>query len=114
MDIFEELKKLLNQKFDPVLLHPTYQEILRIAEHGPPKLRRQASLALELAEKCSIISVETYCGENADDTILRVAKEWRCAVATNDRELRKRLRREGVPNIFLRQRAYLAMEGSIH
>jgi len=114
VDVFEELKKLLNQQFDPVLLQPTYQELLRMAEHGPPKLRQQASLALKLAEKCSIVSVETHCGENPDDLILRVSKEWGCPVATNDRELRKRLRREGVPTIFLRQRAYLAMEGLIH
>ena len=114
VDIFEELKKLLNQRFEPVLLYSTYQELLKIAEHGTPRLRGQASLALELAEKCSIVSVEMHCGENADDVILRVAKEWRCPVATNDRELRKRLRREGVATIFLRQRAYLAMEGLIH
>jgi len=113
VDIFEELKKLLSQQFDPVLLRPTYQELLKIAEHGAPKLRRQASLALKLAEKCSIVPVETHCGENSDDVILRVAKEWGCPVATNDRELRKRLRREGMPTIFLRQRAYLAMEGLI-
>jgi len=111
--IFEELKKLLNQQFNPVLLLPTYQELLGIAEHGAPKLRRQASLALKLAEKCTIVSVETHCGENPDDVILRIAKEWRCPVATNDRELRKRLRREGVPTIFLRQRAYLTIEGLI-
>jgi rRNA-processing protein FCF1 len=113
-DIFEKLKKLLNQQFNPVLLQPTYQELLRIAEHGPPKLRQQASLALKLAQKCSIVSVEIHCEENPDDVILRVAKEWKCPVATNDRELRKRLRRDGVPTIFLRQRAYLAMEGLIH
>lgn len=113
VDIFEELKKLLNQQFKPVLLQPTYQELLRIAEHGPPKLRQQASLALKLAEKCSIVHVETLPGENHDDVIVRVAKEWRCLVATNDRELRRRLRKEKVPTIFLRQRAYLNIEGSI-
>jgi len=113
VDIFEELKRLLNQQFNPVLLQPTYQELLRIAEHGSPKLRQQASLALKLAEKCSIVPAETYLGENPDDAILRVAKEWRCPVATNDMALRKRLRKENVTTIFLRQKAYLDMEGSI-
>ena len=101
VDIFEELEKLLNQQFEPVLLNPMYQELLRIAEHGLPKLRQQASLALALAEKCGIVSVEMYDRENPDDVILRVAKEWRCPVATNDKELRKRLRREGVPVLSL-------------
>lgn len=113
VDIFEELTKLLNQRFDPVLLLPTYQEIQRIAKKGSPKTRKLASLALKLAEKCSIVHVETLSGEKHDDVIVRVAKEWGCPVATNDRELRKRLRKENVPAIFLRQRAYLDMEGSI-
>ena len=112
LDIFEELTKLLNQRFDPVLLSPTLQEIQRIAKKGSPKTRKLASLALKLAEKCSIVHVETLSGEKHDDVIVRVAKEWKCPVATNDRELRKSLRKENVPAIFLRQRAYLDIEGS--
>ncbi len=112
VDIFEELTQLLNQRFDSVLLSPTYQELQRIAKKGSPKTRKLASLALKLAEKCSIVHVETLSGEKHDDVIVRVAKEWRCPVATNDRELRKKLRKENVPAIFLRQRAYLDIEGS--
>jgi len=113
VDIFEELTKLLDQKFDLILLLPTYQEIQRIAEKGSPKMRKLALLALNLAEKCSIVNVETHPEESHDELIVRVAKEWGCPVATNDRELRKRLRKENVPTIFLRQRAYLDIEGSI-
>ena len=113
VDIFEELTKLLDQKFDLILLLPTYQEIQRIAEKGSPKMRKLASLALNLAENCSIVNVETHPEESHDELIVRVAKEWGCPVATNDRELRKRLRKENVPTIFLRQRAYLDIEGSI-
>jgi len=114
IDIFEELMKLLDQRFDPVLLSPTYQEIQTIAKKGSPKMRKLASLALNLAEKCSIVHVEPLSGESHDEVIVRLAKEWNCPVATNDRELRKKLRKENVPTIFLRQRAYLDMEGSIH
>ncbi|NIU39058.1 hypothetical protein GWN65_03535, partial [Candidatus Bathyarchaeota archaeon] len=38
---------------------------------------------------------------------------WECPVATNDRELRKRLRNLGVPVIFLRQRHRLELEGAV-
>jgi len=113
VDIFEELMKLLNQNFDPILLSPTHRELLRIAEQGSPKMRKLASLALKLAEKCRLVQVEPLSGETHDDVIVRVAKEWVCPVATNDRELRKRLRKEKVPTIFLRQRAYLEAEGLI-
>jgi len=113
VDIFEELTNLLNQRYDPVLLSPTYREILKIAEKGSPKTRQQASLALKLAEKCRMISVEQGFKETHDDVVVRIATEWRCPVATNDAALRKRLRNISVPVIYLRQRSRLEMEGSI-
>jgi len=113
VDIFEELSKLLNRRFDPVLLSPTYGELLEIAEKGSPKMRQQASLALKFAEKCHVVRVEKGLKETHDDVIVRVAAEWRSPVATNDRELRKRLRNLGVPVIFLRQRRRLELEGEV-
>ena len=113
IDIFEGLMALLNQKFEPIILSPTRKELQRIAESGPPKMRRQALLALRLAEKCRVVEVEQGFRETPDDVIARVAAEWRCPVATNDRALRKRLRDNNVPIVYLRQRARLEMEGSI-
>ena len=113
LDIFEELTNLLNQRFEPVLLSPTYRELLKIAEKGSPKVRKQASLALKLAEKCRVVQVEKGLEETHDDVIVRVAAEWRCPVATNDRELRKRLKNVGVSVIFLRQRRRLELEGTV-
>ncbi|MGQ9459696.1 MAG: type II toxin-antitoxin system VapC family toxin [Candidatus Bathyarchaeaceae archaeon] len=113
LDVFEELANLLSQRFEPVLLSPTYRELLKIAEKGSPKMRKQASLALELAEKCRMVQVEKGLEETHDDVIVRVAAEWRCPVATNDRELRKKLRNRGVPVIFLRQKRRLELEGTV-
>jgi len=113
LDIFEELTNLLSQRFEPILLSPTYREVLKIAEKGSPKMRKQASLALKLAEKCRVAQVEKGLEETHDDVIVRVAAEWRCPVATNDRELRKRLRNVGVPVIFLRQKQRLELEGTV-
>ena len=111
VDIFTGLMNLLNQRFDPVLLSTTYQELLRLAEQASPKLRKNASLALRLVKKCRLIHVKRGLTETPDDVIVRLAKEWKCPVATNDVILRKRLRKENVPTIFLRQRAYLEAEG---
>jgi rRNA-processing protein FCF1 len=113
IDIFEGLMALLNQKFEPIILSPTHKELQRIAESGPPKMRQQALLALRLAEKCRVVEVEQSFRETPDDVIARVAAEWRCPVATNDRALRKRLRDNNVPIVYLRQRSRLEMEGSI-
>lgn len=113
VDIFEGLTNLLDQRYDPVLLSPTYKELLKMTEEGPPKMRQHASLALKLAEKCHMIHVEQGLGETHDDVIVRVAAEWGCPVATNDGTLRKRLRNISMPVIYLRQRARLEMEGHV-
>ena len=113
VDIFKELENLLNRRFDPVLLSPTRMELLKLAEKGSPKMRQQASLALKLAEKCRMVNVEQSFKETHDDVIVRVAKDWRCPVATNDRKLRKRLRIISVPVIYLRQKSHLEVEGDI-
>jgi rRNA-processing protein FCF1 len=45
---------------------------------------------------------------------VRVAIEQGFNVATNDAELRKALKKEGVSVVFLRQRAFLEVDGVIH
>jgi len=111
IDVFEELAKLLNQRFEPILLSSTYQELRTMAEKGSPSRRKQASLALKLAEKCRVVDVEKKREETNDDVILRIATLWKSPVATNDRELRKKLRERGISVIFLRGKRRLELEG---
>jgi rRNA-processing protein FCF1 len=113
LDIFEELRNLLNQRFDPILLSSTHKELQGLAESDSPKERKQAQLALKFAEKCRAVPVEKASDETYDDVIVRVAAAWKSPVATNDRELRKRLRNVGVPVVFLRQKHRLELEGAV-
>jgi len=113
IDIFEELSKLLNQRYDPILLSTTLNELLTMAEKGSPSRRKQASLTLKLAEKCRVINVEKSWEETNDDVILRIATEWKSPVATNDRELRRKLRNRDIPVIFLRGKSRLELEGAL-
>jgi len=113
IDIFERLMSLLNQRFEPVLLSSTHQELLRMTEKGPPTRRKQASLALKLANKCCLVNVEKEVGETNDDVVLRIAAEWKSPVATNDRELRRKLRDRAIPVIFLRGKRRLELEGAL-
>ncbi len=113
IDVFEELAKLLNQRFEPVLLSSIYQELKTMAEKGAPSRRRQASLALKLAEKCKKIDVEKHLEETNDDVILRIATLWKSPVATNDRKLRRKLRARAIPVIYLRSKNRLELEGAL-
>lgn len=113
IDIFEGVTTLLNRRFEPVVLSTTRRELQKMAEKGPPKIRRQAAMALKLAEKCHIVDVEKSRTETSDDVIVRVATQWKCPVATNDRVLKRRLRDISIPVIYMRQKSRLELEGSI-
>jgi rRNA-processing protein FCF1 len=112
IDIFEALQTLLNQRYEPILLSTTHEELQTMAKKGAPAKRKQASLALQLAKKCRLVQVDKEIEETNDDIILRIAAEWKTPVATNDRELRKRLRAKSIPVIFLRGKTRLEMEGA--
>lgn len=112
VDIFSEIEALIG-RFEPIVLSTTLEELRKLSEAKSEKLSRQAISALKLAEKCKIIKVDRRPGESYDDVILRLAKKYSSAVATNDGELRRKLREAGIPTIFLRQRAYLQLEGCL-
>jgi len=112
VDIFEEIPKLLDRDVDFILLRPVYEEMRRLAIEGSPKVRKEASSALDLSRgRCRVMDFEAQEGEDVDDLLLRVAEELRCLVATNDGALRRRLRERGVPVIYLRQKSLLKIDG---
>jgi len=112
IDIFEELGQLLKRNAEFILLSPVKHELEVLAAGESPKIRRQASFALHLAEKCKLVAVENR-GETTDDVIIRVAKKWNSPVFTNDRVLKRRLRDISVPVIYLRQKSRLDIDGLI-
>ncbi|MDI6847481.1 MAG: DNA-binding protein [Candidatus Bathyarchaeia archaeon] len=113
IDVFEELKMLLNRNFELVLLSPIRRELEKLAEKGSPKTRKNASYALKIAEKCRLVEVNEKFVDSPDDVIVQMAREWNCPVFTNDRQLRKRLRNINVPVIYVRQKSRLEIDGMI-
>jgi hypothetical protein len=113
IDIFEEVKRLLNRNVDFVLLSPVKRELELLATKDSPKIRRQALYALKLAEKCKYELADNYEKLSTDDVILEVAKAWNSPVFTNDRQLRRRLRDISVPVIYVRQKSRLDIDGLI-
>ena len=113
IDIFREIEEVVNGKVEFIVLSITIEELKKIISKGGDKLSRQASFALELAKKCRILEVKKLPGESNDDVIVRVAKRFKCAVATNDRTLKRMLRNMGVAVIYVRERSRLEMEGTI-
>ena len=113
IDIFGELSRTLNRLVDLIVLSPVYEELQNISLDAHPKLSKQAKMALKIIEKLEIVDVKPIPEETVDNIILRIAKEWNCPVATNDNELRKKLKMIGIPVIYLRQGVRLGLEGGV-
>jgi len=114
LNIIEELERVVNGNF--TLLVPSFciDEINRLIRKGFI-MRQKGRLALKLIEKyATVLEVSTKEGENVDDAIIRIAKEINAIVATGDREIRKKLRKEGIPVIFVRARKKLELEGELY
>jgi uncharacterized protein len=113
IDIFEELKRLLNRNVEFVLLSTVKRELEILLTKDSPKIRREALFALKLSEKCKYVPVETNEGMTTDDAIVRIAKKWGSPVFTNDIQLKRKLRDISVPVIYVRQKSRLDVDGLI-
>ena len=113
VDIFGEVERLLGPLVVCLVPAAALAELGRLRGESSPGLVREIDFALELAGRCRVLEGDRLEGESVDDLILRLAVGGGYLVATNDGGLRRRLRGEGVAVVFLRQRAYLEVEGYV-
>ncbi len=112
IDIFEEMEKTLNQRIEAVIPSPVYDELKQVSIGRRVKQARQAKQALKLAKKAKIVQVDIEPYESVDDLIVRLAIDWNCLVATNDSELRKKLKKKKASVMYLRQKSRLMVDGA--
>jgi uncharacterized protein len=113
IDIFEELRNLLNRNVEFVLLSSVKRELEMLATKDSSKTRKEAVFALRIAEKCKFVPIKDDETLTVDDAIVKVAENWNSPVFTNDRQLKKRLRDISVPVIYVRQKSRLDIDGLI-
>jgi hypothetical protein len=109
VDIFSETEIALSEKVEFAVTNTVMDEIEKLIRESNPKFKRELLLAKTLARQCKIIDVDLKPGESVDDSLIRVAKENNFIVATSDTKLRKKLRKEGVRTLALRQRRYIEL-----
>jgi rRNA-processing protein FCF1 len=106
IDIISELERVIGSKFVLVVPSAVIAELERIARRSSGREGAAARIGLEIARRWGRV-VEREGG--ADSVILEMARGR--IVGTGDMELKGRLRRMGVPVIFLRGRDHLEVEG---
>ena len=106
INLEQEIQKLIGS-FYIVVPKQIEQELVTFSKHKEGKKSQMAKAALQLIKNYEII----YSDEKkADDAILQLAKETNAIVVTNDRELRKRLKKIQISVIFLRARKKFVLE----
>lgn len=98
VDVLDELGRL---GYDECFVPSAVLDELRMLEKKVKGADKVAvAVASALAKRCRCVEAIG----SADDVIVRLAKELGADVFTNDAELRKRLKNEGVKTVFLRSK----------
>ncbi len=110
LDLIEELERTL-PSYHLCVPSPIIYELEKIRKRSKGKNKTAASIALKIARSppFEIKEVNLSKGEMVDDALLRISH----VLCTNDRELRSRARKKGIPVVYLRQRRYLAVDGHL-
>ena len=106
VDWEKELSRLLDG-YCIVVPIEVIKELEVLSKQTASERKRKAIASLKLAERYE--TVKTIAG-NADDAVIEAAEKTHGVVVTNDTELRKRLKQDSIPVIFLRGKKKLYLE----
>jgi len=113
VDIFSEMKRICSFNYQICVLDKIIDELKKLAETGKPKDRAAAKISIELIKKKKIKIIKNIAKnkrvKNVDLLILNLIKKGNFIVATQDKELKREIRKKGVPIIVLRQKKYLKL-----
>ncbi len=120
LDVFQEINKVVAEPHELAVLDKNVEELKKLGEIN--KNKRVVNIAQGLLEKnqVKIIKTKSFLKDielhglnDADDYIVKIVKSSpeQFIVATQDKELKKRLRNLGVKVIFIRKKSFVELEG---
>lgn len=111
IDIFSELERMIPEKYELVAPEGVIKELQQIQDTGSGSEKIAAKIALELIEKKGVKAIESH--GNVDESILDfIAKNKDSIVCTNDKELKRKLRKSHTPIICLKGKNRLEFSDS--
>ncbi len=109
VDIFSEIKRILDVPFELYVVQETVNELNKLVIAGKVSDRMAAKLALLLIRQKHLKTLRSFIlKKNADDAILSKSDK-NTFIATQDKALRVRLKKKGAGIIGLRQKKYLVV-----
>ena len=104
VDIFSEIDRICDFRYSLHVLDKTFDELKNIIEKQRGKHKQAALLALKLLKAKKVKVIKTKEDKNVDELLIDLARNEDVIVATQDKLLKKRLKK---PMITLRQKKYL-------
>ena len=110
VDIFEELKRVIDGRFELCIIDRTVDELKGIISgDARGKDKDAARFGLLLIEKKKPNVLKSRPGQGVDNAIVEHAGSGNSMVATMDLELKRRLKVKGIPRIVMRQQSHLIL-----
>ncbi|RME52857.1 hypothetical protein D6783_03525 [Candidatus Woesearchaeota archaeon] len=109
IDIFTEIRRLLDQPHEICIVEPTLKELQTIQQTGKARDQRAAKLAADLIKHKALKTISCSTSRYADDALVELARPG-VYVATQDAALQQRVKEKGGSVIGVRQRKYLFLK----
>ena len=114
VDIFTESERVVERRIEFVVLKSVIQELEKKLEDAVRTEKFKFRIALDFVERCTIIGLdEVTSAKPVDDQVLEYAQSVNGVVATNDKELREKSLKQGIPVLFMRGKKRLELQGTI-
>lgn len=119
IDIFKSLKELMNEPHEVVVLDKSIEELNKLADLKKNKMFVDIALKLIKDYNIKVIKTKSFLNthklhefKDADDLIVELVSQdpQKYIVATQDKELKKRLKDLGVRRIIIRKKSFLEFE----
>jgi len=108
VDIFSEIERIVQDSYKIYILEQTIDELNNIFEKQKGKNKQAAKLALQLIKQKDLNTIKNSQKGIVDDIILDIVDNG-YIVATQDKELKNKLKDKKIKTITLRAKKYLVM-----
>ena len=109
VDIFSEIDRICQFQYKIYILDKTLKELDNIIKMQKRKHREAAKIALQLIKIKGIEVIRTDSPKRTDDVIASYGAEKGFLIATQDKDLKRKLVNQNVIVIVLRQKKFLAI-----
>ena len=110
IDIFSEIERLLDERHKLIVFENTLEELETLIHRSNSKESINAKLGFVMAKQKNLKTIKGFSG-HVDDIIVEYTKNnpSNFIVATQDKKLKSRLKRNNVRVIGVRQKKYLVL-----